>query len=109
MGSVAVSSHEGEQGAEIMDPDEAEAAAAAAADFTPMTEEKRIFVEEWIAKLGEEALDFQTDMQVSCDKVQRRFVPMELSIIAAATCRNCRSVCTDGFIVRVPSSCKLLH
>ena len=46
-----------------MDEDEA----AAAADFTPMTEEKRIFVEEWIAKLGEETPDDEMAVQVGPD------------------------------------------
>lgn len=44
--SAAASSFEGQE----LDEDEA----AAAADFTPMTEEKRLFVNEWIAKLGED-------------------------------------------------------
>lgn len=51
-GSGAVSSHEGDAGGET-DADDA----AAAADFTPMTEEKRVFVNDWIAKLGTEALE----------------------------------------------------
>lgn len=51
-GSAAVSSHEGD-GGDNVDEDEA----AAAADFTPMTDEKRVFVNDWIAKLGTEALE----------------------------------------------------
>ena len=58
-GSAAVSSHEGDE----IDKDEA---AAAAADFTPMTEEKRIFVNEWIAKLGNDLPDDENQMQVYC-------------------------------------------
>lgn len=55
-GSAAASSFEGQE----MDEDEA----AAAADFTPMTEEKRIFVNEWIAKLGEDAPDEADPIEV---------------------------------------------
>ena len=55
-GSAAASSFEGQE----MDEDEA----AAAADFTPMTEEKRIFVNEWIAKLGEDIPDDQDPIEV---------------------------------------------
>lgn len=56
-GSAAASSFEGEE----MDADEA----AAAADFTPMTEEKRVFVNEWIAKLGHDLPDEQAPIEVS--------------------------------------------
>ena len=56
-GSGAVSEHEGDE----IDEDEA----AAAADFTPMTEDKRIFVNEWIAKLGNETPDDENQMEVS--------------------------------------------
>lgn len=56
-GSAAASSFEGEE----LDEDEA----AAAADFTPMTEEKRIFVNEWIAKLGEDRPDEQDPIEVN--------------------------------------------
>lgn len=55
-GSAAVSSHEGDAYEEV-DANEAAANAAAAADFTPMTEEKRVFVNDWIAKLGTEAFE----------------------------------------------------
>ena len=65
-GSAAVSSHEGEEVGEV-DEDEA----AAAADFTPMTEEKRIFVNEWIAKLGTEAPE-EDDEQVPTHKKQSK-------------------------------------
>ena len=55
-GSAAVSSHEGDaEGGEGEEPDADEVAAKA--DFTPMTDEKRIFVTEWIAKLGDEGFD----------------------------------------------------
>ncbi|KAL3155070.1 hypothetical protein ABBQ38_011135 [Trebouxia sp. C0009 RCD-2024] len=54
-GSAAASSFEGKE----MDEDEA----AAAADFTPMTEEKRTFVNEWIAKLGEDVPDEQAPIE----------------------------------------------
>lgn len=56
-GTGAVSEHEGDE----IDEDEA----AAAADFTPMTEDKRIFVNEWIAKLGNETPDDENQMEVS--------------------------------------------
>ncbi len=61
-GSAAVSSHEGAEIDEDM--------AAAAADFTPMTEEKRIFVNEWIAKLGDEGPDDGNQIAVSRHKTQ---------------------------------------
>ncbi|DBA80194.1 TPA: hypothetical protein ACH3X2_007658 [Trebouxia sp. C0005] len=54
-GSGAVSEHEGDE----IDEDEA----AAAADFTPMTEEKRVFVNEWIAKLGNETFDDENQVE----------------------------------------------
>ena len=57
LGSAAASSFEGKE----LDDDEA----AAAADFTPMTEDKRIFVTEWIAKLGEDVPDEQAPIEVS--------------------------------------------
>jgi hypothetical protein len=57
-GSGAVSEHEGEE----IDEDEA----AAAADFTPMTEEKRVFVNEWIAKLGNETFDDENQVELRC-------------------------------------------
>ncbi len=57
-GSGAVSEHEGDE----IDEDEA----AAAADFTPMTEEKRVFVNEWIAKLGNETFDDENQVEVRC-------------------------------------------
>ena len=57
--SAAVSSHEGD-GGDNVDEDEA----AAAADFTPMTDEKRVFVNDWIAKLETEALE-DVDDQVA--------------------------------------------
>lgn len=56
-GSAAASSFEGQE----LDEDEA----AAAADFTPMTEEKRLFVNEWIAKLGEGLPDEQDPVEVT--------------------------------------------
>ena len=56
-GSAAASSFEEKE----MDEDEA----AAAADFTPMTEEKRIFVNEWIAKLDEDLPDEQDPIEVT--------------------------------------------
>lgn len=56
-GSAAASSFEEKE----QDDDEA----AAAADFTPMTEEKRVFVNEWIAKLGEDIPDEQAPIEVS--------------------------------------------
>ena len=55
-GSAAASSFEGQE----MDEDEA----AAAADFTPMNEEKRIFVNEWIAKLGQDGPDDADPVEV---------------------------------------------
>lgn len=61
-GSAAVSSHEGDaEGGEGDEPDADEVAAKA--DFTPMTDEKRVFVTEWIAKLGDEGFE---DDAVSC-------------------------------------------
>ena len=57
LGSAAASSFEGKE----LDDDEA----AAAADFTPMTEDKRIFVTEWIAKLGEDVPDEQAPIEVT--------------------------------------------
>lgn len=61
-GSAAASSFEGQE----MDEDEA----AAAADFTPMTEEKHIFVNEWIAKLGEDIPDEQDPIEVIASTTQ---------------------------------------
>ena len=55
-GSAAASSFEGKE----MDEDEA----AAAADFTPMTDEKRIYVNEWISKLGEDLPDDADPIEV---------------------------------------------
>ncbi len=55
LGSAAASSFEGKE----QDEDEA----AAAADFTPMTDEKRTFLNEWVAKLGEDLPDEQAPIQ----------------------------------------------
>lgn len=63
-GSAAASSFEGQE----MNEDEA----AAAADFTPMTEEKRAFVNEWIAKLGEDVPDAEDPIEVKDSITQNR-------------------------------------
>lgn len=68
-----MSSHEGD-GGDNVDEDEA----AAAADFTPMTDEKRVFVNDWIAKLGTEALE-----------VVEEQVPAACTVYKCLLCHTC--------------------
>ena len=96
LGSAAASSFEGKE----LDEDEA----AAAADFTPMTDEKRILVNEWIAKLGEDVPDEQAPIEVSfychqraharavCERLPFSMSPVDL-LLPSTSSRKQRCYC----------------
>lgn len=86
-----------------MDEDEA----AAAADFTPMTEEKRTFVNEWIAKLGEDVPDEQAPIEVGLNSHQT------CTCMAPVTWHLCmvpfsKALKTSYYMIHLNHSCKML-